>query len=655
MFYNKLTIISAFLLGGITMSAQQAEDVLMTIGGTPVTVEEFTYIYEKNNGEQADYSKSSLNEYLDLYKKFKLKVAKARSMKMDTIPELKSELETYRRQLANSYLMDKEVKERLIKEAFERRQQDVRLAHLLIRPKKTGPDAGWSNALQRILKIKVDIENGKKTWDQAVRANSSDSNTAQTGGDLGFVTAMLPDGFYALENAAYDEKLGQVVGPVKTSLGYHLVKVLDRRPARGEVEAAHILIRKVVKKQPVEGAEARAMEAYNQLRLDRPWDEVVKEYSDDQGTKNKKGNIGKVGIGMYAGELEDAIFSLQNDGDYSMPIETEAGFHILKRIYKSDLSDYEAFRQRMDSEIEREGRYKESRQALIDDIKKKNNFERVGTGLQDFANTVESDFYTFKWRKDDVPTVDLFKMGDKMYSLKEFVDYLKQNVRTRQRFSKKKPPSEAIEEMFNTYTDEQAILYEEKNLEAAYPDFRNLMREYREGILLFEASKVNVWDKASADTVGLKDYYNQNFKRYLHAPRAKVINYVVKSTDEKTLKKIYKHAKKNDPENTKKKFNKKDEFFVKTFEDEVSKEGNDLKGLDWKQGGMSDFKINGNEGKTTFSKVVHILPSRQKTLKEARGYVIADYQDHLEKAWVAELMEEFPVTIDKKVLKKLQK
>lgn len=635
--------------------AQDNSAVLLKVGDTPVTVEEFSYIYEKNNGENADYSKESVEEYLDLYTKFKLKVAKARSMQMDTIPELKAELETYRRQLASSYLMNKEVLDKLVKQAFERRKQDVQIAHILIAPVKGRGKRGQIEALEKTVKLKAEIEAGKITFEEAALKNSSDQNTAKNGGVMAYLTAMLPPGFLELENAMYELKPGEISEPIKTKLGFHLVKVVNRRPARGVVDISHILIRKELNKKPVPNAEELAMEAYNQLLLGKPWNEVVAEYSDDKETKTKRGALGRLGIGVYSPAFEDAAFSLEKDGDFTMPVETKSGFHIIRRNYKEDLNDFDAYRRQAETRIEKKPRFEEAKKDLIAGIKEKYNYKINEEALNHFTSTVNKDFYTFKWRRDTVEDIEIFRFNEDVYKLEQFVDYLKKNVKYRQRYSKNKPPSEAVREMLEQYSDEESILYEETKLEATYPDFRNLMREYREGILLFEASKVHVWDKASNDSLGLKRFYENNRKRYQYAPVARVVNYVLKSTKEKDIKKVIKHAKKNDLEKSLKKFNKKDEFYLKAFEGDLAQDKKLPKGLDWKEGAISDPQISGAEGKTTFTKIISIGKPKQKSLTEARGYVIADYQDHLEKLWIKDLKASFKVEVDEAVLKSIIK
>lgn len=639
----------------LSLSAQvNDEDVLLTVGDIPVTVSEFRYIYEKNNGDDADYSSESINQYLDLYTKFKLKVARAKDVRMDTIAALKQELDTYRRQLANSYLMDKQVMDRLLRTAFDRRQQDVQVAHLLVTPVRGRGSLADQEALASIQKIKEEINAGSTSWEEAIEMHSDDKGSAEQQGLMGYLTAMLPDGFVELEDAMYTLPIGQVSAPIKTKLGYHLIKVIDRRPARGVVEAAHIFIRKE-KSGDQSAVEAKALEAYNELLLGKTWDNVVATYSDDRETNNKKGAIGNVTIGKYAAAFEDAVFALEQDGAYTMPVETTSGYHIIRRISKEDLSDYNRFKRANETKMERRSRYRTAREELIASIKDKHQYTVNEPALKHFTSTLGEDFYTFKWSPKEVEDVELFRFDEKIYKLADFVDYLEENVKSRQRYSKSKSASTAVQEMLDIYTDDEAILYEESNLEAAYPDFRNLMREYREGILLFEASKINVWDKASTDTVGLKSFYQNNKQRYVYPSKASVSNFVINTTDKKMVKKVTKMAKKKGTDAVLKKFNKKDEFFVKTYDAEVSRDSKAGKDLTWTIGAFSTPQVNEAEGKTIVSTVTAIEEGRLKTLAEARGYVIADYQDQLERVWVAQLRELYPVSLDKKILKSLTK
>lgn len=646
--------VSALLSVLSIAQAQEAEDVLLTVGDMPVTVGEFKYIYEKNNGDDADYSAASVEEYLDLYTKFKLKVAKAKQLQMDTISALKDELEVYRKQLANSYLMDREVKQKLIKNAFDRRQQDVAVAHILIKKARVNGLDADAEAIKKIERIKNEIESGSTDWDTAVKTYSSDQSSAAYGGSMGYLTATLPGGFVELERAMYDAQVGDMVGPVKTKLGYHLIKVLDKRPARGTIDAAHVLIRKP-KDGNMDAAREKAMKAYQDLRGGLSWDQVVTQYSDDRDSNNKKGSIGKVKIGQYAAPFEDALFALDQDGAYTEPVETTAGYHIIMRKSKENLRDYESYYRQMDTKIERMPRYKEETDKLIARIKDKHNYKVNEPALAAFVSTIGEDFYTYKWSVGEVEDVEVFRFNDDVYKMADFAAYLKKNVKSRQRYSKTKSADVAVRELLDKYSNDEAILYEETNLEASYPDFRNLMREYREGILLFEASKQNVWDKASSDTIGLKRFYENNHSRYRHPATADITTVIAKTTDSKQLKKIAKMIRKKGVDATISKFGKKDPTFIAATESQLEKGRDKTSIKDWTVGAVSEPQVNTKTGNSTITVVNTIVDGRTKTLKEARGYVIADYQDYLEKQWVRDLKAEFPIETDKKVLKQLIK
>ncbi|MEO7176047.1 MAG: peptidylprolyl isomerase, partial [Saprospiraceae bacterium] len=221
--------------------AQQNDPTLFTVANKPVALSEFKYIYEKTNGAKADYSRASVEEYLDLYTKFKLKVQKAHDMRLDTITSLKTELEGYRKQLANSYLIDKEVTDKLILEAYTRSQKDIDFSHILVRAM---PSVSPIDSLNSYKKIQAALDRLKKgeDWNKVVKDVSEDANTRNKDGKVGFVAAIFPNGFYPLENAVYSTPVGKFSGIVRTDLGYHIVRVDEIRDARGEMEIGHIMI-----------------------------------------------------------------------------------------------------------------------------------------------------------------------------------------------------------------------------------------------------------------------------------------------------------------------------------------------------------------------------------------------------------------------------
>lgn len=635
--------------------AQTDDPVLFTVEDTPVNQSEFEYIYNKNNGSKADYSQESLEEYLDLYTKFKLKVQRAKDLKLDTIPSLKRELEGYRRQLANSYLTDKEVSDRLSREVYNRMKEDVEVAHILISLPKNTSEAQRADAMKRIKSIKDYIAKGA-SFEEMAKANSDDKNSKDKGGYIGFVTAMLPNGFYELENAIYTNKTGQISDAVETSVGLHLLKVLGKRPARGKVEAAHILIRKKQKGQADPAALAKIDSIYNMLESGMSFELLAQKFSEDKTSKNKGGNIGIFGINRFERAFEDAAFGIGKEGNYSKPVETNLGWHIIKLIDKIPLESYERVKRKLQTDIAKDDRYELAQNSMIERIKKENDYKLNQSALSNFASNLSPNFLTYKWKVPaDLKDELLFRLGSKELSTTDFAKFLRTNSRSRLRMNNNTPVREAVNVLYDEFVKNEAIKFEEANLEDKYPDFKALMREYEEGILLFEATKLAVWDKASQDTVGLRNYYESNKENYKWEERAKVTTVTMSNIDEARAAKLYEKGKKWSVDKLVNKCSKKgDQLEAKSQLIEKSNTGK-LSDIAFSAGSVSPLVYNESERTATYKKVEKIEAPSIKKLNEARGYIIADYQDHLEKIWVKQLKNDYDVKINGDVFQNLIK
>lgn len=632
-------------------TAQDQDPVLFTIDGKPVHESEFTYIYDKNNGDKADYSKASLDEYLDLFINYKLKVQKAMDMGLDTVPALQQELETYRRQLANSYLSDKEVVNNLVKELYERKKVDVRFRHILVQISSPQTAKDTLAAYEKIMKAKHILGLGQP-FDEVAKQFSDDQNTKRNGGDLGYMTAMLPDGFYNLENLIYTAPMNTVEGPIRTSLGYHLVEVTDRRPAHGEMEVAHILIRKGDSDRQASQAKMRIDSIYQMLKNGGNFEALAAAYSDDHTSSARGGNIGVLRINMYDPEFENAAFALKKDGDFSEPVESRVGWHIIKRIRKIEMGDFEQAKAILKAQIERDSRIQSAKDVMIRDIKKDGHYIEHPENFASFVGQLDSSFLTYKWRvAGNMPDLPLFTFGDNMnFTTREFANFLFTNSRNRVQMANSTSIQELAIKMYQQFVNESALKFEELNLKNKYPDFRNLMREYQEGILLFEATKQLVWDKASQDTTGLRDYFNSHRDNFMWKDRADVATVMLSTQDAKTTKKILSLLKKKPVAAVQQKFNAGDKKLVEYSMEKVERGSKALMDMDWKLKAMSASEKNDQNGTTTFRIIEAIYPPERKTLDEARGYVIADYQDFLEKQWVKELRSTYKVDVNDKVL-----
>jgi peptidyl-prolyl cis-trans isomerase SurA len=645
----RFSLIISFVtvLSATSMFSQSGDPVLFTVDGQPVAASEFTYIYSKNNRDDADFSATSLREYLDLYTKFKLKVREAYAMGLDTVSSLRSELDGYRKQLAESYLNDKEVTDRLSHEAYDRMQEDIHVAHIYVKTNPNAPNDTLA-AYDKIQKIYARLKGGE-AWNDVARTSSEDLATKEAGGDVGFITALLPNGFYAFETTAYTTPVGTYSTPVHTSIGYHIVKVLEKRPARGEMDVAHILIR--VKSDGSNNAEAKAkIDALSQeIKKGARFEDIARKSSEDKTTADRGGFIGTMTINQFEKPFEEAGYALQADGDISDPIRTRLGWHIIKRVKKRPNLTYDAAKRKIETMISRDERMTSARQIMINRIKKDAGYSFDQNVYNDFLSHLGDDLQTYRWQVPAVAEKPLLTIGKDTYTNIDFGNYIRNNARTRMGVAKGTPNKEILDKVFAEFVNEKALYFEERNLVNKYPEFKALMREYEEGILLFEATKINVWDKASKDSTGLIAFHNQHKMNYMWDERIEVATLTVDSTAKSKLPTLKKWAAKQSLSNVMTKAGKKHipvQVTKKIYlKDEVLPVG-----LTWAQGKMADLPA-GNG----FMKVEKIIPPQPKSLDEARGYIIADYQDQLEKEWVETLMKKYPVKVNEDVLKSLVK
>lgn len=646
-----LISIAVLFIPVAAMFAQQKDPVLFELGDQKVHVSEFLYIYNKNNGQEADYSRKSLEEYLDLYVKFKMKVARARELQLDTIQDLATELAGYRRQLANSYLTDKEVIERLSMELYERQKEDVNISHILVAvdPSVSGDDTlGY---YRKAMRIHDQLEKGIP-FDTLARKYSEDTYSAPNGGALGYLNAKLPDGFYQVESAAYNTPVGKYSMPVRSRLGYHIIRVNDRRPARGELEVAHILARKARKDQPDKLAEAKIRRIYEQLKEGGDFDVLAKANSEDNNTSKNGGYIGFFGINQFESSFEEAAFALQEDGSYTEPVESSIGWHIIKRVSKRPVLAYDRVRRKLQEEIKKDERFGLAERAMIRRIKSQGDFKENKAVLDSFTNGLDESFYSVNWKAPFELTNDtLFTLGNEVTYLKEFTDFARNNTRTRLRLSKETPLNIAVGQLYGEFVDSKCIKYEEANLERNYPDFRALMREYEEGILLFEATKIHVWDKAAKDTIGLQAFFEQNRDRYQWDERAEVLDINIKTSNEKLAQKISKYIRSKGVDKAVSKFNKKEPIVTFTRKLAEKKAKKDYEPLEFMAGVSTPMEM--KDGQYSYKYIPKVHAPALKTMDEARGYIIADYQDELEKQWIAELKKTYPVRLDQEVFESL--
>lgn len=648
-------LVSALMVSSTLLFSQVNQNTtLFTISGEPVSVGEFEYVYTKNNiNNQADFSEKSLTEYLELYKNFRLKVKEAETQKLDTIKGLINELEGYRKQLAKSYLTDKEISEKLLDEAYQRSLRDVNASHILIKCEENANPQDTLAAYKKAMSIRQRLLKGED-FGKLARQNSDDPSAVDNDGKLGWFSVFQM--IYPFESAVYSLKVGEISMPVRTQYGYHIVKLNATRPAQGEIRVAHLLL-KFPEGSTADQKAKIATKIDSIYRLIQSgalsFEDAVTQFSEDRTTRGKKGELPWFGTGRMVPEFEEAAYALLKDGDISKPVQSAYGWHIIKRLEKKDLPEFDNMKADLKRKVERDSRSQVAKHILIERIKKDNNYQEFAGNKTDFFNRVDSSLTQGTWNAEPFANskLPLFSIANKSFTQADFANYITNNAKRRG----DKGKDQLLDEYFDNFVTQSALDYEESQLENKKPEFKALMKEYRDGILLFELTDREVWSKASKDTVGLNAFHEQNKNKYMWGNRIQTVIY--NTTDKALAEKAHKLAlkKNSDAEKIKEKLNKSSaDAKISTIEGKYEKgQYNVVDDIEWKVG-VTPVEIL-DDSSYRFIVVKALLQPEPKTLKEAKGYVVSDYQEYLEKTWIEHLRRKYPIVVDEKVLTALIK
>ena len=650
---KKRLILALGILFSLNTTAQ-TDNVVMEIDGKKVTKSEFLQIYLKNN-PNPKYDKQSLDEYMELFKKFKLKVAEAEALGYDTIPKLKKELAGYRKQLSQPYLIDSTKNSTLVKQAYERMKNEVHASHILVKVAENASPEDTLAAYNRIMAIKKRIENGEDFATVAKGKNGSDDpSAARNGGDLGYFTAFQM--VYQFEEAAYNTPVGKISNPVRTKFGYHILKVIDMRPARGTMKAAHIMVAtgKEASAEEIESAHKKVDEIYAKLKSGESFEKLASEFSDDSQTAEKGGELPLFGTGTttrMVPEFEEAAFQLKADGDVSQPVQTAFGYHIIKRLELTPLRSFEELKKEIQGKVNKDERSIVTQQSFIEKLKKTYAFkDSYSKTSKWFVQNIDTNYYKGTWNANNLKTnTAMFTLDKKAFTQKDFASYLQKNFRA----YKSMDANELVKKQYAAWQNSEILAYEESKLDSKYPDFKALMQEYHDGILLYEIMSDKVWNKAIKDTSGLKTFFESNNANYTWGKRYNA--YIYECSNEDISKKVAAMLK-NDTISSRtviNAINKDSELNlrVRTGKFEIESTPS-LKGHDLKKGVNPAYVF---DGKYYIVKVDEILAPTQKTMTEAKGAATSDYQTYLEKEWLTEIAKKHPIVIHEQVLYSLGK
>ena len=651
--FNKLVLSVLLGVNSVSFSQEIKKEVLFTVDNKPYYTDEFSRVYNKNIDLVKDESQKDLDQYLDLFVGYKLKINKANKLGLQNDLKYINELKSYRSQLAKNYTSDTKVTKALIDEAYARMQKEVRASHILIMVDENASPTDSLKAYNDISDIRKRILAGEKFDDLAFKY-SQDPSAKENKGDLGYFSVFRM--VYPFESAAFKTKVGEVSMPVRTKFGYHLVKVADLRDNRGEVSVAHIMI---VKPKPtgnesvdLEKAKTTIKEIYTKLKQGEKFESLAAQFSEDKNSGPRGGVLPKFGSGQLSSEeFENVSFGLKNVGDYSEPFETQFGWHIVKLVEKHSIQKFEDVERELENKIRRDERSRLITNSLNAKLRKKYTIKRNDKVYKQVKAAVTDVYYDGKWtlpaNGKDFET-ELLKIQEKPVLASAFLSELESQQKAN---IKIKPIGNLVEHLYQKFVDNQLNIYYNDNLENEFPEFGNVVEEYRDGLLLFDLMEKEIWNKAKQDTLGLKAFYEKNKDKYQWKNRVEVI--IASSTKADFAKKAQKMLQSDATiDAIKEKLNTKDMINIMTKQ-ETFEEGNEHfpKNVALKTGVSEVYK----DGDFYFvNKVVKTIPAAPKALDETRGRVINDYQQFLEDSWVSDLKNEFKITINQDVFQRLK-
>ena len=498
--------------------AQDNNAILMKVGKEKISKGEFISAYQKNN-LISEASEKDLREYLELYANYRMKVQEAEYLKMDTSVAFNRELSSYRNQSAQQYLTDAEVTDQLLNEAYERSKYQIRASHILVRCLPTAQPKDTLAAYNKALQIRNEILNGLDFGEAAVKYSEDESArdfmNPQTQrfhygnkGDLGYFSVM--EMIYPFESGAFNTPLGQVSMPVRTQFGYHLIYVRDKVPAMAKIFISQIFVNDslALKGEARPQIKEKLAEIQSALKTSS-FENVVAEFSEDVASKAKNGSMDPFTPNRRPGDYVAAAIKLK-PGQVSEPVASLLGWHILRldSIIYSTVNDETRFM--LKNKLSRDARSQKSKASLLNKLQKEYNYSEKGkTATMKFfkKNLPENYFQSSRVAIDSLKGIEKLKpmctFADQKITAVEYARFLSRFRGTPINI----PVEDFMEQIFQKLAGDRLLQYENSRLTEKYPEYKELVKEFHDGMLLYEINAQKVWNAAIQDTVGLERFY----------------------------------------------------------------------------------------------------------------------------------------------------
>ena len=650
----KKVLIIALAFSGFAATAQSrslnddlAKKWLVCVEGDTITAEDFWYVFNKNATPEDIASKDSLNNYRELYSKFLLKVKEAKSLGYDTTYKFIKEFKGYKDQLAESYLKDKTVTDKLVKEAYERSIVNVEASHILIGTDYHALPNDTLKAYKLALKIKNLAESGQD-FKALAKQYSTDPSAKRNGGYLGFFGAFKM--VYPFESAAFNTKPGDIAEVFRSRFGYHVVKVHSKRDAVGEIKVSHIMtvVRPEMTEAKKKDAEQNIYEIYAMLQKGENFRTTAQKFSEDLNTARKGGELGWFGPSKFVPEFENAAFNLDSNMAYSKPIKTIYGWHIIQRLDRKDIGSFKDIESELKTKVARSDRAELSKLSVINRIKKEYGFVENRDGIDGFYEFCDTSLISGKWQApaENKLTTKMFDFAGKTFTQKDFALELTSKLVPKRGGDYRR----LVNYSYDSWIENLLKDHEKAQLPNKDENYVRLLKEYEEGIILFDLTSERVWNKSVSDTAGLNAYYKVEQSNWTWDERMDGVLY--KCINDSTAKKLRKYLKKGkDDVFLLEEFNKKSKLNIRVeagvYE---AKERPVLKGLKFKKG---ISKVINADGTFIVLKINNVIPVQNKELPYVKGLVTARYQDYLMNEWLNELNAKYKVKFNEEVYNQL--
>jgi peptidyl-prolyl cis-trans isomerase SurA len=585
-----------------------------------------------------DESQKNIDYYLNLYTNYKLKLKEARTLGFDKKDSYKKEFESYKNQLSKAYTTDKEVTETLVKEAYNRTTSEVKAHHILVRI-QPGQDT-----LAAYEKIKALRSRMVKEDFTSLRTALHDGKSVFVE-DLGYFSAFKM--VYDFENAAFNTPLGQTSKPFRTQFGYHVVKVLDKRPSKGKVQVAHIMIANNQKDSTLV-PENRIKEIYRSIQEGDSFESLAKQFSDDKSSAAKGGVMNPFKSGDIRSEIfVNTAFGLKEIGAISEPIQSQFGWHILKLISKTPVEPYEQIKVDLEQKVKRDARSKIIRQKMLEKLKQQYKISQPS--LESVVAKIQKNDADDNWEVEASMEPQVFlKIESQEFSYRDFLDLLNKNKRS---FKASTGKSKFISNQYALFLENNLFQYKKNNLINENEDYANVLKEYEEGLLLFDIMENKIWKGAQLDSIGLKSYYNENTSKF--KSNSKITATIARSNKKKKLKAVKKMWSQGfSTDAISQKLNERDQALIFSSGDFEIDSPLIPKNMVFNKGISEIYSLDDNY---VLLNISNIETPQILSFEDAKGAVISKYQSVLESEWLETLRNKYPIVINEKILSDLKK